>query len=137
LTRSGLNSLGIMASMVEREALIPEDGPLIAGVLNNRLDSDMLMQIDATVVYAWRLLGVKKTRLYYDDLKVDSPFNTYIHKGLPPENIGIPGRDSWNAVLKPADTDMLFYFARADGSHVFTRTYNEHLEAQRRERNRQ
>ena len=131
-----LNSLGIMASMVQKEALIPEDGPVIAGVINNRLESDMLLQIDATVVYAWRLLGVKKTNLTYNDLKVDSPFNTYIFKGLPPGNIGVPGRDSWDAVLKPADTDKFFYFARADGRHVFTRTYNEHLEAQRKERNR-
>ena len=133
LSSDGLNSLGIMASIVQKEALILEDRPVIAGVFNNRLDLDMPLQSCATVVYAWRLRGVKKTSLSYNDVEVDSLFNTYIHKGLPPENIGVPGRDSWNAVFEPANTDMLFFFARADGSHVFTRTYREHLDAQRKE----
>ena len=132
LTSAGLNALGVMASIIQKEALVSEERPVIAGVFNNRLDRGMLLQSCATVVYAWRLLGVKKTSLSYADLEVDSPFNTYKHNGLPPENIGVPSRDSWNAALRPAETDMLFFFAKADGSHVFTRTYNEHLDAQRR-----
>ena len=76
---------------------------------------------------------MKKTNLSYDDVLLDSPFNTYLHKGLPPENIGVPGRDSWNAAFKPANTDNFFFVARSDGSHIFTRTYAEHLDAQRRE----
>ena len=133
LSSDGLNSLGILASIVQKEALIQEERPVIAGVFNNRLDLDMPLQSCATVVYAWKLRGVKKTNLSYNDVQVDSPFNTYIHKGLPPENIGVPSRDSWNAALEPANTDMLFFFARADGSHIFTKTYREHLDAQRRE----
>ncbi|MDR3076289.1 MAG: endolytic transglycosylase MltG [Synergistaceae bacterium] len=132
-TGDDINSLGILASIVQKEALAYEDRPVIAGVFKNRLDRDMPLQSCATVVYAWRLMGVKKTSVSYNDVKVDSPFNTYVHKGLPPENIGVPGRDSWDAVLSPADTDMLFFFAKADGRHVFTRTYKEHLAAQKKE----
>jgi len=137
LSSDDLNSFGILASIVQMEALILEDRPIIAGVFKNRLEIDMPLQSCATVVYAWKLQGIKKTSLSYNDVQVDSPFNTYIHKGLPPENIGVPSRDSWNAALEPANTDMLFFFARADGSHIFTRTYAEHLEEQRKESRRQ
>jgi UPF0755 protein len=129
-TASDLASLGVLASIVQKEALIDSDRPVIAGVFKNRLLKDMPLQSCATVVHAWRLEGVKKTSVSYNDVKIDSPFNTYIHKGLPPENIGAPSESSWNAALRPADTDMLFFFAGHDGAHVFTRTYKEHLEAQ-------
>jgi UPF0755 protein len=130
-TGTDVAALGILASVVQKEALMDGDRPIIAGVFKNRLKADMPLQSCATVVHAWRLRGVKITSVSYNDVKVDSPFNTYIHKGLPPENIGTPSESSWNAALKPADTDMLFFFAKADGSHVFTRTYKEHLEAQK------
>jgi UPF0755 protein len=128
-----VNSIGILASIVQKEALVETDRPVIAGVFKNRLEQDMPLQSCATVVYAWKRRGVKKTAVSYNDVKVDSPFNTYIHKGLPPENIGIPGENSWNAALRPDETDMLFFFAKADGSHVFTKTYKEHLAAQKKE----
>jgi UPF0755 protein len=131
-TGADISSLGILASVVQKEALIDTDRPIIAGVFKNRLAIGMPLQSCATVVHAWRLRGVKISTVSYDDVKVDSPFNTYIHKGLPPENIGLPSESSWNAALSPADTDMLFFFARGDGSHVFTRTYKEHLEAQKK-----
>jgi UPF0755 protein len=123
-----------LASIIQKEALMDEDRPLIAGALRNRLKANMPLQVDATVVYAWKSLGVKKTSLTYNDLKIDSPFNTYLHKGLPPANIGAPGEGSWNAALRPADTEMMFYFAGPDGYHVFTRTYEEHLAAQKKAR---
>jgi UPF0755 protein len=134
VTSADIASLGILASIVQKEALMDSDRPLIAGVMRNRLKLDMPLQVDATVVHAWKLRGVKKNSLSYDDLKIESPFNTYLRKGLPPENIGVPGKESWNAALRPADTEMMFYFAREDGFHIFTRTYQEHLAAQKKER---
>ncbi|MDR3279029.1 MAG: endolytic transglycosylase MltG [Synergistaceae bacterium] len=130
-TSGDMTSLGILASIVQKEALIDSDRTIIAGVFKNRLKNDMPLQSCATVVYAWRMRGVKITTVSYNDVKIDSPFNTYIHKGLPPENIGTPSAGSWKAALRSADTDMLFFFAKADGSHVFTRTYKEHLAAQK------
>jgi UPF0755 protein len=130
ITSADIASLGILASIVQREALMDSDRPLIAGVMRNRLKIGMPLQVDATVVHAWKLGGVKKNSLSYADLEIESPFNTYMYKGLPPENIGVPGKESWDAALNPGDTDMLFYFARGDGFHIFTRTYREHLAAQ-------
>jgi UPF0755 protein len=133
VTSADIASLGILASIVQKEALMDSDRPLIAGVMRNRLRRDMPLQVDATVVHAWKLRGVKKNSLSYNDLKIESPFNTYLRKGLPPANIGVPGKESWDAALSPADTDMLFYFARDDGFHIFTRTYREHLASQEKE----
>jgi UPF0755 protein len=134
ITSADLANEGILASIIQKEALVDSDRPVIAGVLKNRLRNGMPLQVDATVVYAWRLKGVKVTAVSYNDLKIDSPFNTYLHKGLPPENIGIPSESSWNAALQPAETDMMFYFAGPGGEHIFTRTYKEHLEAQKKMR---
>jgi UPF0755 protein len=132
VTSADMASLGILASIVQKEALIDSDRPVIAGVFNNRLKRDMPLQSCATVVHAWKLRGVKIKTVSYNDTKIDSPFNTYIYKGLPPENIGVPSVSSWSAVLEPEDTDMFFFVAKGDGSHVFTRTYKEHLEAQKK-----
>jgi UPF0755 protein len=89
----------------------------------------MKLQIDATVIYA---LGEHRTRLTGHDQEVDSPFNTYRCQGLPPHAIANPGLPSIQAALHPAKTDYLFYVARANGSHVFTKTYEEHVQAIRR-----
>ena len=112
--------------MVEREARVPEERPMIAGVYVSRLARDMLLQCDATVQYA---LGEHKSRLLYRDLKVASPYNTYVHKGLPPGPIASPGLASLEAALSPAETDYLYYVAGPDGAHVFSRTYEEHCAA--------
>jgi len=122
-TRSQIMTI---ASMIEREAEIEKDRPLIASVIHNRLRKGMRLQIDATVIYA---LGGHRPRLTYRDLKADSPFNTYRYRGLPPHPICNPGLPSIRAALHPAQTDYLFYVARGDGSHVFTRTYEEHKQA--------
>lgn len=121
-----VHELVTVASLVEREARVGSERPLIAGVIRNRLAKGMRLQIDATVQYA---LGKHKSRLLYRDLKVQSPYNTYLHAGLPPGPICNPGLDCLMAALRPAKTDKLFYVAKADGSHVFTRTYQEHLQA--------
>lgn len=121
----------IVASLVEREAKVPAERALIAGVLYNRLAKGMRLEVDATVLYA---LGRHKETVTFDDLAVDSPYNTYRHAGLPPGPIANPGLASIMAALQPARTPYLFYVARADGSHVFSRTLNEHLTAIRKYR---
>ena len=121
-----LHEVVTVASMIEREARVERDRPLIASVIYNRLRKGMPLQIDATVLYA---LGEHKERVTLKDLEVDSPFNTYDRKGLPPHPICNPGEASIHAALRPARTDYLFYVAKPNGSHVFTRTYEEHLKA--------
>lgn len=128
-----LHEIVTLASLVEREARKATERALIAGVLQNRLDRQMRLQCDATVQYA---LGGHRSRLLYRDLKVDSPYNTYLHAGLPPGPICNPGLACLKAALFPAKTDKLFYVARADGSHVFTRTYEEHQQAIKQVRGR-
>jgi len=118
-----------LASLVEREAKRPEERPIIAGVLINRLRAGMPLQCDATVQYA---LGEHRQRLLYRDLEVDSPYNTYKHPGLPPGPICNPGVASIEAALRPAETHFLYYVAKPDGSHVFSETYDQHLRAKRR-----
>ena len=121
-----LMSLKELASLVEREAKLPEERPLLAGVYLNRLRRGMRLECDATVQYA---LGQHKARLLYSDLKVDSPYNTYLHAGLPPGPICSPGLDCLLAALSPVESDYLYSVAQADGSHVFSRTFAEHKAA--------
>jgi UPF0755 protein len=116
-----------VASLVEKESANPEERPLIAGVIYNRIRSGMPLQIDATVQYA---LGKAKEDLKFDDLDVDSPYNTYKNFGLPPGPISSPSRESIQAALEPAQTDYLYYVLEADGEkHFFTDDYDEFLEA--------
>lgn len=113
------------ASLIEREALHDEDRAMISGVIQNRLDIDMLLQIDATVLAA---VGHKQT-VTYDDLKVDSPYNTYKYKGLPPSPIAMPGIVSIEAALFPKKHEYIFYVAdRETGYHHFAVTFAEHEE---------
>ncbi len=118
-----------MASLVEREAKIPKDRPLIAAVLWNRLKKNMRLEIDASVTYRPGESKHNKGRVFYADLESDSPYNTYKRPGLPPGPICNPGLASINAVLNPAPVDYLYYVARPDGSHAFSRTFKEHLAA--------
>ncbi|MGQ9779417.1 MAG: endolytic transglycosylase MltG [Bacillota bacterium] len=116
----------ILASLVEGEAKRAEERPLIAAVFYNRLRRGMPLQSCATVQYA---LGKHKERLLYEDLQAASPYNTYLHPGLPPGPIGCPGLASLQAALYPAKVDYLYFVAKPDGSHVFSSTYAEHLRA--------
>src|SRR5437588_8981583 len=118
-----LDKIVTLASLIEREAQVPEDRPLIAAVIYNRLKRHMLLQIDASVLYA---LGHHKERVLLADLKVDSPYNTYKHPGLPPGPICSPGLDSIKAALRPARADYIYYVARADRPHVLQTTPAEH-----------
>ncbi len=112
-----------IASMVEREARVESERPLIAGVIFNRLNKGMPLQIDATVLYA---LGDHKPVVYYSDLEIDSPYNTYLYGGLPPGPIASPGEACLEAVVEPTKTDYLYYCAKPDGSHAFAYTLAEH-----------
>lgn len=129
-SRDTLLQRGILASLVEREVRSDEERPRVAAVFLNRLTRGMPLQSCATVVYAWKLRGEKRSTLSYRDLEIRSPFNTYRHRGLPPGPVGIPGLESWRAALEPAREEALFFFLGKDGKHVFSRTYQEHLRAQ-------
>ncbi len=112
-----------IASLVEREAKIEADRPMIAGVIYNRLHQGMPLQVDATIEYA---LPAHKSELTLRDLRVDSPYNTYLHAGLPPTPIANPGLPSLEAALHPAKTDALYYVYCGNGHHVFAKTLAEH-----------
>lgn len=116
-----------LASIVEKEAKIESERPIIAAVFYNRLEKGMPLQSCATIEF---LLDEHKEKLSFDDLKIDSPYNTYKNAGLPPGPIGAPGLSSLLATLSPANVDYLYFVAKGDGSHVFTKTYAEHLNAQ-------
>jgi UPF0755 protein len=110
----------VAASLVETEGKVADDRPLIASVIENRLERGMRLQIDATVLYA---LGRHKSRVLFKDLEVDSPYNTYKVDGLPPTPIGAPGRAALEAMLDPADEDYLYYvLIDKDGRHAFAET---------------
>ena len=114
----------ILASIVEKEAVLDKDRPVIASVFYNRLNKKMKLESCATVLYA---LGIHKQRLLLDDLKVDSPYNTYLKYGLPPTPISNFGIASMNAVANPANTDYLFFVVNGhDGGHNFSKTVTEH-----------
>ncbi|MFA9423621.1 MAG: endolytic transglycosylase MltG [Sedimentibacter sp.] len=115
-----------LASIVEKEALLDEERDEVAAVFLNRLDIKMKLQSCATVNYAH---GEWKERLTYEDIAIDSPYNTYVIAGLPPSPINSPGRASVIAVLHPADVDYLFFVAKGDGSHYFSKSYDEHIHA--------
>ena len=122
---------GILASIVEGEAKIKEERPILAGIFLNRIQKRMPLQSCATVIYCWDELGIKKKSLTYKDLEVQSPYNTYKNYGLPPGPISIPSEGSWISALNPEMTDFLFFFATANGNHIFSKTYEEHLKKQR------
>ena len=131
----GLARILTMASMVEREARIPKDRALVAAVLWNRLKKGMRLEVDATVTYKPGESRANKAKVYYSDLRSDSPYNTYRHGGLPPAPICNPGLAAINAVLEPAQVSYLYYVARPDGSHVFSNTFQEHEKARNAIRN--
>ena len=116
----------VIASLIEAEAGTDEDRPLIASVIYNRLREDMPLQIDATLLYASG--DPTKQSISEADQQVDSPYNTYLNKGLPPTPIAGVSEASLRAALAPADTDFRFYVvADASGRHAFAPTYEEHL----------
>jgi len=117
-----------LASIVEAEARVARERPMIAGVYLNRLRrrSPMKLEADPTVIYA---LGAPVRRVLFRHLRIESPYNTYLHYGLPPGPIASPGRASILAVLHPARHPYLFFVARPDGTHMFSSTAGEHVDS--------
>lgn len=122
-----LNQIVTLASIIEREAKIDEERPIMSGVFYNRLEENMRLGSCATVQY---VLGERKPRLSISDTKIDSPYNTYINSGLPPAPIAAPGKKSIIAAVEPAETDYLYFTLKSpQGNHEFTKTYDEHRRA--------
>lgn len=118
------NMIITLASLVEEEARVEEERPVIAAVLYNRLEAGMPLQMDSTLQFA---LGKYGQRMLNVDKEVDSPYNTYRYKGLPPGPISSPGADSIRAALSPADVNYLYFVSNADGkTHTFSATIEEH-----------
>ncbi len=124
-----MKKMVIIASLVEKEAQLDSERPVISAVFYNRLEKGKRLESCATIQY---ILGKTKERLLYSDLKIESPYNTYLNGGLPPGPISNPGLGSLKAAIEPADVDYLFFVSKKDGSHYFSTTYEEHLEAIRR-----
>lgn len=114
-----------LASIIEREVVVDKERPIVAGVYYNRMREGWLLQADATVQF---VLGKQRDRITYDDLKVESPYNTYLHPGLPPGPIANPGRASLAAAVSPESHDYFFYVTKKDGTseHYFSKTLAEH-----------
>lgn len=113
-----------LASIIEKEAIIDKDRPIIASVFYNRLKIDMPLQSDATIQY---IFDKRKKRIAYSDLKIDSKYNSYLNKGLPPTPIANPGVNSIKAALYPSNTDYLYFVATINGENNYSKTYEEHI----------
>ncbi|WP_457680654.1 endolytic transglycosylase MltG [Thermovibrio sp.] len=123
-----------VASIVEKETALRKERPLVAAVIYNRLIKGMKVQCDPTVIYALRLKGIEREKLTYKDLKVKSPYNTYLVKDLPPTPICQPSLSSIEAALYPAKVKYLYFVANGKGGHTFSKSYNQHLKAVRKYR---
>ena len=121
-----LREVVTLASIVEKEARLDSERPLIAGVYANRLERGIALYADPTVIYALKRLGRWDGNLRRRDLQIDSPFNTYRYPGLPPGPIASPGLSSLLAAAQPADVPYLYFVSKNDGSHVFSETLKEH-----------
>ncbi len=118
-----------LASMIEKEVRRPEEGPMVASVMVNRLAKRMPLACDATIIYAMKLAGTYEGRLGKTDLQMDSPYNSYVHLDLPPGPICNPGANALRAALNPSKTDYFYYVSRNDGSHQFSKDYSSHVRA--------
>ncbi len=120
----------IMASIIEKETALASERAIIAGVFVRRLKNNMRLQTDPTVIYA---MGKKyKGNIRKKDLKIDSPYNTYRHHGLPPTPIALAGQEAIHAALHPEKGDALYFVSKNDGSHYFSKTLDEHNKAVRK-----
>ena len=125
---AGTGAVGIvtLASLVERETAVAEERPRVASVFYNRLKKGVALDCDPTVIYALRMEGKYSGTLTSADLRTESPYNTYQHRGLPPGPIANPGEASLRAALEPEKTDYFYFVADATGRHIFSRTLAEH-----------
>lgn len=121
-----LRQIVTLASIVEKEARVPSERPLIAGVYANRVQRGIGLMADPTVIYALKRVGQWNGNIRRSDLQVDSPYNTYRYAGLPPGPICSPGLASLEAAADPASVPYLYFVSRNDGTHVFASTLQEH-----------
>ncbi|MEE8596639.1 MAG: endolytic transglycosylase MltG [bacterium] len=128
-----INKVIIIASVIEKEAKFEEERPIIARVFINRLKVGRPLESCATVFYALKNINYEKyqtkTKLIQRDLQCNSPYNTYLHIGLPPGPICSPGENSIASAISPADVDYLYFVSRGNGRHHFSKTYREHIAA--------
>jgi|CZKL01.1.fsa_nt_gi UPF0755 protein len=118
-----------LASLVERETAIDGERPLVASVFQNRLEKDMPLMTDPSVIYGLELEGAWRGTIYQSDMKRDTPYNTYLHTGLPPGPVANPGVKALKAAMEPAQTDYLYFVAAGDnpqGKSMFAATLEEH-----------
>ena len=115
-----------MASIVEKETAAPEERPVVASVYYNRLARNIALQADPSVIYAELLDGTYSGALHHDDLRTNSPYNTYLHPGLPPGPIGNPGKTSLEAAMHPAVTDYYYFVSDGNGHHRFANSLEDH-----------
>jgi UPF0755 protein len=125
-TGLNLHQTVALASIVETEARLPQERPLVASVYLNRIHRGMLLGADPTVIYALKLANRWDGNIHKADLQIDSPYNTYRVRGLPPGPIANPGLASLRAAAAPATTNFLYFVAKHDGSHAFSTTIEEH-----------
>lgn len=121
-----VHGIVVLASIVEKEAKLDRERAIIAAVYRNRLRRGMALYADPTVIYGLERLGRYDGNLRRSDLRYDTPYNTYLHRGLPPGPICSPGLASLRAAVHPAEVPFLYFVSRNDGSHVFSRTLAEH-----------
>ncbi|MCD6451173.1 MAG: endolytic transglycosylase MltG [Acidobacteria bacterium] len=124
-----IHQLITLASLIEKETSTPDERPLISAVFHRRLKRGMLLQCDPTLIYALKLAGRYDGNIRRRDLRFESPYNTYIHPGLPPGPVANPGKDSIIAALYPADVPYLYFVSMNNGRHYFSRTLAEHNRA--------
>jgi peptidoglycan lytic transglycosylase G len=115
-----------MASIIEKETAVAEERPLVASVYYNRLQKKIALDADPSIIYAELLAGAYTGALHHDDMRFNSPYNTYTHVGLPPGPIANPGRSALEAAMHPAQSDYYYFVADAQGHHRFARTMEEH-----------
>jgi len=126
LRRGDVHRIVTVASIVEKETAVPDERPLVASVYYNRLDKNMRLGADPSVVYAALVAGRYRGTIYQSDLQYDSPYNTYMHPGLPPGPIANPGAASPEAAMHPAASDYLYFVSDNNGHHRFSRSAQEH-----------
>lgn len=136
ISEENINILKVvtLASIIQAETPLEKEKPIVSGVYHNRLKKRMRLEADPTIQYI--LPNGPKKRLLYSDLKIDSPYNTYINFGLPPGPINNPGLSAINAALNPDNHNYLFFVASGNGGHKFSETYGEHLRAAQEYRNK-
>jgi UPF0755 protein len=121
-----LHDVVIMASIVEKETAVAEERPLVASVYYNRLAKRIALDADPSIIYAELMAGTYSGALHHDDMRFNSPYNTYTHAGLPPGPIGNPGKSALEAAMHPAQSDYYYFVADAAGHHRFAHTIDEH-----------